>query len=119
MRRAGAQIGSALIGHQGGVIANAANARMAQKQMDFQERMRATQYQTTVKDLEKAGLNPALAYEKGGAGTPSGATAQMQNTVAGVASSAAAAVESVDAVAAVERVVTGAAQQRVVAGIAI
>lgn len=95
---AGAQIGSALIGHQGGVIANAANARMAQKQMDFQERMRETQYQTTVKDLEKAGLNPALAYEKGGAGTPSGATAQMQNTVAGVASSAAAAVETYNSI---------------------
>lgn len=68
----------------GGDAANKANAQMAQKQMDFQERMRATQYQTTVKDLEAAGLNPMLAYSQGGAGTPVGATATMQN-VAGPA----------------------------------
>lgn len=68
----------------GGDAANKANARMAQQQMDFQERMRATQYQTTVDDLQKAGLNPMLAYSQGGAGTPVGATATMQN-VAGPA----------------------------------
>ena len=37
--------------------------------------MRATQYQTAVKDMQAAGLNPMLAYHLGGAGTPSGATA--------------------------------------------
>jgi hypothetical protein len=58
--------------------ANAFSAQQAQKQMDFQERMRATQYQTTVEDLKKAGLNPMLAYMHGGSGTPSGASATGQ-----------------------------------------
>jgi len=66
--------------------ANAASAEQAKKQMDFQERMRETQYQTAVKDMASAGLNPMLAYSQGGAGTPTGAmgsvsTAQMKNAL--------------------------------------
>jgi len=66
--------------------ANAASAEQAAKQMDFQERMRDTQYQTAVKDMSKAGLNPMLAYSQGGAGTPTGAmgsvsTATMKNAL--------------------------------------
>lgn len=63
----------------GGQQQNSANQAMSQAQMDFQERMRATQYQTTTADLKAAGLNPMLAYSQGGAGTPAGATAQMGN----------------------------------------
>jgi len=61
-------------------IANAANqasAEQASNQMAFQERMRATQYQTAIDDMQKAGLNPMLAYQQGGAGTPSGAMGQV------------------------------------------
>lgn len=66
--------------------ANAASAEQAAKQMDFQERMRETQYQTAVKDMKSAGLNPMLAYSQGGAGTPTGAmgsvsTATMKNAL--------------------------------------
>ena len=66
--------------------ANAASAQQAASQMDFQERMRKTQYQTAVEDMKSAGLNPMLAYTQGGAGTPSGAmgqvsTAKMGNSV--------------------------------------
>jgi hypothetical protein len=65
---------------------NAASAEQAAKQMDFQERMRETQYQTAVEDMKKSGLNPMLAYSQGGAGTPTGAmgsvsTATMKNAL--------------------------------------
>jgi len=74
---------------------NAFNAAQSQAQMDFQERMRSTQYQTAVEDLKKAGLNPMLAYTQGGAGTPSGAAAsaagshRVENVAASAANSAA------------------------------
>lgn len=41
---------------------------------EFQKQMRETQYQTAVKDMMAAGLNPMLAYHQGGAGTPPGST---------------------------------------------
>ena len=57
--------------------ANQASAEQASNQMDFQERMRKTQYQTAVEDMKAAGLNPMLAYSQGGAGTPAGAMGQV------------------------------------------
>jgi hypothetical protein len=63
--------------------ANAASAEQAQRQMDFQERMRSTQYQTAIEDMKKAGLNPMLAYSQGGAGTPSGAMGQVSTAKVG------------------------------------
>lgn len=78
---AGAALGPAVSAF-GQSQTNASNAREAKKQREFQERMRATQYQTAVEDMRKAGLNPALAYTQGGAGTPSGAMARLDNPLA-------------------------------------
>lgn len=55
--------------------AQAFNAAQAQTQMDFQERMSSTAYTRGMHDMKNAGLNPILAYQKGGASSPSGAMA--------------------------------------------
>lgn len=73
-----------LFGRSGQSAANKANMAIAKMQMGFQEKMRATQYQTAVMDMKAAGLNPALAYQQGGAGNLPGAGAQMVNEMSGV-----------------------------------
>lgn len=93
------QLAGGLVGAFGAHEQNAANARMAREQMqfqerslnrqqvfsaeqtkqqmEFQERMANTSYQRQVDDLRKAGLNPALAYGAGGATSPAGAAGSI------------------------------------------
>jgi len=61
--------------------ANKANQQMVQNQMNFQEEMSNTSYQRAVDDMKKAGLSPMLAYQQGGASTPGGASATMDNVL--------------------------------------
>lgn len=82
-------VGSSLINSWTQNQTNTANADQAREQMQFQERMSGTAYQRSVEDMRKAGLNPALAYGQGGASTPTGSAAQLENPRPGDALSAA------------------------------
>lgn len=51
------------------------NSAQATQQREWQERMRATAYQATVKDMIAAGINPILAAQLGATSAGTGATA--------------------------------------------
>ena len=58
----------------------AANMAESQRNRDFQERLSNSAYQRQVEDMKSAGLNPMLAYIKGGgASSPVGSTGQAVN----------------------------------------
>ena len=70
----GALIGGIASAAIGSKISSGYAQKSANKQMDFQEEMSNTSYQRAMADMKAAGLNPMLAYQQGGASTPTGAS---------------------------------------------
>lgn len=72
----------------GGLLGNQGSRLMAREQMNFQEHMSNTAYQRAMTDMRLAGINPMLAFMQGGASSPSGASATMNDVISPAVSSA-------------------------------
>jgi len=96
-------MGESALAYKGQKDANESNERIARENRTFQERMvnqaqnfeeemSSSAYQRAMADMKKAGLNPMLAYQQGGASTPIGKTAPgagavMNNVFGGMSGS--------------------------------
>lgn len=65
----------------GGLFSNEANADQSLAANQFSAEQYAKRYQTTVKDMQAAGLSPMLAYSQGAGSAPSGAVGLPQQNV--------------------------------------
>lgn len=65
------------------------NSTEAMKNREWQEQMSNTAYQRAVEDMKKAGLNPILAFQNGGASTPGGSAGTISGANMGAPSSSA------------------------------
>lgn len=81
-------IGAGAVSAIGGLIGNQQNRREAKNNRNWQSEMSNTAHYREVIDLKRAGLNPILSARHGGASTPPGAQAKMENVLAPAVSSA-------------------------------
>lgn len=88
----GSSAGAAATSLAGGLVSTAFSARNASRNRAFQQDMSNTSYQRSMADMRAAGLNPILAYQRGGASTPSGGSASFTNPAQGVPAAVASAV---------------------------
>ena len=65
------------------------NSTEAMKNREWQEHMSSTAYQRAVEDMKKAGLNPILAFQNGGASTPGGSAGTISGASMGAPASSA------------------------------
>lgn len=98
-----ATLGNTVGGMFGQDETNAKNISLSREQMAFQERMSGTAYQRAVEDMRKAGLNPMLAYQQGGASTPTGSLATVENAAKIGANTGQAAAASIQAMQQVQQ----------------
>ena len=68
--------------------ANRTNVAEAATNRAFQREMRNTSWQAGIADMERAGVNPAVAFGRGGAAVPGGSVASVDDAVSGGVSSA-------------------------------
>lgn len=106
----GTSLLSGILSTLGQERANRSNQKMAREQMDFQERMSNTAYQRAVKDMAAAGINPMLAAKVGGATTPTGAAATVQNALGAGVSSALQGMQMAETIQSIEQSRAQAAQ---------
>lgn len=82
-----AKLAPAAIGFAGGLLTNKMATDRADSSNEWSAGQFASRYQTTVKDLQSAGLNPMLAYSQGGGSPPTAQQVQFQNPVSSAADS--------------------------------
>ena len=82
-------IGQGIYNHIENTAAMNYNSAEALANRNWQEKMSNTSYQRAVEDMRKAGLNPILAFQNGGASTPGGSAGTISGASMGLASSSA------------------------------